>query len=340
MRTLNIHGANDVRLDAKASPVPGEGDVVVRIKACGICGSDLSYVKWGGVGPSSRGITPIGHEAAGEIVAVGDAVEGAYVGQRVVINPMNTPSNIGGGGTEGAFSNAVLVKDARIGVNILEIADDLPYDLAALSEPLSVALHGVNRAHVEPGDKVVVFGCGPIGLGMVMWLIDRGISDVIAVDLIDERLDQALALGACATINPAKEDFAARLRQLHGSHESYLGLPVAETDAYIDAAGGVNILNDVIRVAKRHARYVLTAAHARPVPVNLQFFLTTEMTITSGIGYPTEMPEVLAAIPRLRDKLSKFITHRFSFDDILEGFAIAATPQSTKVMIEFEETDA
>lgn len=335
MRTLNIHGVDDLRLDPKPSPVAGSRDVVVRIKACGVCGSDLSYVKWGGINRPEGGVTPIGHEAAGEIVAVGDAVEGAHVGQRVVINPMNTPSFIGSGGPEGAFSDAVLVKDARIGDSLLPIADDLPYDLAALTEPLSVALHGVNRAEAKAGDKVVVFGCGPIGLGMVLWLVDRGV-DVVAVDLVDARLDRAAALGASGTINPAREPLAERLRALHGTQTNFLGQPVAGTDAYIDAAGGPNILNEVIGLAKYRARYVVTAAHTQPVPFDLSAFLITEMTITSAVGYPTEMPEVLAAIPRLRGKLASFITHRFGFDDVLAGFAAAATPQSTKVMIEFD----
>ena len=339
MRTLNIHGVDDLRLDPKAPPVAEAGDVVVQIKACGICGSDLSYVKWGGINRPEGGVTPIGHEAAGEVIAVGADVEGAYVGQRVVINPMNTPSFIGSGGPEGAFSDAVLVKDARIGDSLLPLADDIPYDLAALTEPLSVALHGVNRAAAQAGDKVVVFGCGPIGLGMVLWLIDRG-ADVLAIDLVDERLDRAKALGASGAINPVRENLAERLRALHGSQTNFLGQPVADTDAYIDAAGGPNILNEVIRLAKYRARYVVTAAHTQPVPVDLSAFLVTEMTITSAVGYPTEMPEVLAALPRLKDKLASFITHRFAFDDVLDGFEAAATPGSTKVMIEFDRAPA
>ena len=339
MRALNIHGVDDLRLDPKAPPVPESGDVVVKIKACGICGSDLSYVKWGGINRPEGGVTPIGHEAAGEVVAVGAGVENAYVGQRVVINPMNTPSNIGSGGPEGAFSDMVLVKDARVGDSLLPIADGLPFDIAALTEPLSVALHGVNRAGIAAGEKVVVFGCGPIGLGMVLWLVDRGVTDVIAIDLADERLERATALGAAATINAGREDVAGRIRAIHGSHGLF-GRPVADTDAYLDAAGAPNIPIDVSRLAKTHARLVVTAAYARPVEIDLSAMLTSEMSITAALGYPTEMPEVLAALPRLEGKLASFITHRFGFDEVFEGFAVAATPQSTKVMIEFDREPA
>ena len=339
MRALNIHGVDDLRLDPKAPPVAEAGDVVVQIRACGICGSDLSYVKWGGIGRPEGGVTPIGHEAAGEVIAVGADVEGAYVGQRVVINPMNTPSNIGSGGPEGAFSDQVLVKDARVGDSLLPIADDLPFDIAALTEPLAVALHGVNRAGAKAGEKIVVFGCGPIGLGMVLWLVDRGVTDVIAVDLADERLERAKALGAAAAINAGREDVSERIRAIHGAGTLF-GRPVADTDAYLDAAGASTIAMDVTRLAKTHARFVVTAAYARPVELDLSAMLTSEMVMTAAVGYPTEMPEVLAALPRLKDKLASFITHRFAFDDVLDGFEAASTLGSTKVMIEFDRAPA
>ena len=335
MRSLNIHGVGDVRLDPKTPPRPGENDVVVKVKACGICGSDLSYIKIGGINRPEGGVTPIGHEAAGEVIAVGQAVEGVSVGQRVVINPMQTSSFIGSGGPEGAFSDEVLVADARVGDSLLPIADDLPFEVAALAEPLAVALHGVNRALVKPGDKVVVFGCGPIGLGMVLWLVDRGITDVVALDLAPERLARARALGAKAVINPAQEDVRARLLEVHGAARVF-GRQAVGTDAFIDAAGAPNILNDVINMAKGHARLVVTAAYMKPVEINLGAMLTTEMTITTAVGYPDEMPEVVSALPRLKDKAASLISHRYPFDDVIKALGVAGTPASAKVMIEFE----
>lgn len=339
MRVLNIHGVNDVRLDPKTPAAPGDSDVVVKIKACGICGSDLSYIKWGGIHRPEGGVTPIGHEAAGEVVSVGANVKDSFVGQRVVINPMNTPSFIGSGGPEGAFSEEVLVRDAKVGDSLLPIAQDLPFEIAALAEPLAVALHGVNRSNAKPGDKVVVFGCGPIGLSMVLWLVDRGVKDVIAVDLAPERLERALALGAAAVINAGTEDLRERLFALHGSHQ-YFGREVANTNAFIDAAGGPNILSDVISFIRYQGRMVITAAYMKPVSINLGAMLTTEIELTTAVGYPTEMPDVVAALPRLREKLGQLISHRFNFDDVLKGFEVAATPQSAKVMINFEELHA
>ncbi|MFN3798836.1 MAG: zinc-binding dehydrogenase, partial [Sphingobium yanoikuyae] len=188
MHLLNIHDVNDVRLDAYQRPEPGPKDVVVKMKACGICGSDLSYIKNGGI-PGPGKLTALGHEGAGEIMIVGDEVTGVSVGQSVIINPMMTPSFIGSGGPEGAFTEELLVRDARLGDSLLPIPDGISYDVAAMCEPLSVAMHGVNRAQARAGDKVVIFGCGPIGLGMVLWAIDRGCQDVIALDLAEERLE-------------------------------------------------------------------------------------------------------------------------------------------------------
>ncbi len=331
---LNIHGVDDVRLDPVAAPKPGKSDVVIRVKACGICGSDLSYIKIGGIHRKPDGVTPLGHEAAGVVIAVGDAVTGVSVGQRVVINPMMTPSYIGSGGPEGAFTEELLVRDARMGDSLLPIPQDLPYEIAALTEPLAVALHGVNRAQVKPGDKVVVFGCGPIGLGMILWLVDRGVTDVVALDLAPERLARALALGARAAFDPTKVDLKARLIELHGAARVFSREAVG-TDAFIDAAGAPNILSDVVRLAKVQSRMVVTAAYMKPVELDLGAMLTTEMTITTAVGYPTEMPEVVAALPRLRDKAAPLISHRFPFGQMIEALAVASTPASAKVMIEF-----
>ena len=335
MRVLNIHGVGDVRLDPREAPTAGDRDVVVRVKACGICGSDLSYIKGGGINRAEGGVTPIGHEAAGEVVQVGKDVLDIKLGQRVVINPMMTSTFIGSGGPEGAFTEEVLVGDIQPGVTLLPIPDDLPFEVAALAEPLAVAMHGVNRTEAKPGDKVAVFGCGPIGLGMVLWLIDRGITDVIALDLAPERLERAMALGARAVINPATEDVRARLVELHGAETNLLGQTVVGTDVFMDAAGAPNLISDILRMGKRHARLVVTAAYMKPVQVDMSAMLISEMSVTTAIGYPTELNEVVASLPRVRDKAASMISHRYPFDQVIQAIGVAGTPQSAKVMINF-----
>ena len=337
MKLLTIHGIDDVRLDAYNRPEAGPKDVVIKMKACGICGSDLSYIKVGGMPSVPGGTTALGHEGAGEVIHVGAEVEGVALGQRFIINPMNTPSFVGSGGPEGAFTEELLVRDARLHDSLLPIPEGIPYDVAAMCEPLAVALHGVNRAEAKAGTKLVIFGCGPIGLGMVMWAVDRG-CEVIALDLAEERLERARALGA-VTINPCSEDVVSRIKEIHGS-VMYFGRERSLTDAYIDAAGGPNILTQVVAMANHHARHVITAAYMKPIELPAGPMLTSEMTITTAVGYPTEFPDVVAAMPRLKDKIRSIISHSLPFAQILEGLKIAATPQSAKVMIEFEGTSA
>ena len=334
MKLLNIHGVGDVRLDDYQRPEAGSQDVVVRMKSVGICGSDLSYIKIGGI-PNPLTTTALGHEGAGEVMEVGADVAGISVGDAVIVNPMMTPSNIGSGGPEGCFTEELLVRGAELGVSILPIPEGISYDIAAMCEPLAVAMHGVNRMEVKPGDKVVVFGCGPIGLGMVLWLVDRGVTDVVALDLAPERRERAMALGARASFDPTKIDLRAELEKLHGTVPSYGRVGVG-TDAYIDAAGAPSILSDVIMMAKLHARLVITAAYMKPIEFPVGRMLTSEMTITTAVGYPTEMPDVIAAMPRLRDKIESMISHRMPFDAVIEGLDVAATPQSAKVMIQFD----
>jgi threonine dehydrogenase-like Zn-dependent dehydrogenase len=335
MELLAIHGVGDVRVDSYQRPAAGPKDVVVKMKAVGICGSDLSYIKFGGMPAEPGGTTALGHEGAGEVLEVGKEVEGIAVGDSVIINPMMTPSNIGSGGPEGCFTQELLVREARLGDSILPIPEGISYEVAALCEPLAVAMHGVNRANVKPGDKVVVFGCGPIGLGMLLWLNDRGITDVLALDLSEERLERARAIGVQAAFDPTKVDLRAEIAKYHGEVPSYGRVGVG-TDAFIDAAGGPNILSDVIMMAKFHSRMVVTAAYMKPIEFPVGRMLTSEMTITTAVGYPTEMPDVIAAMPRLKDKLAALISHRVPFADVLEGFALAARPDSAKVMVAFE----
>ena len=338
MKVLNIHEVNDVRLDDYELPEHGPHDVVVKMKAVGICGSDLSYIKLGSIRPEG-GVTPLGHEGAGQVLHVGREVEGIKPGDAVIINPMNTPSNIGSGGPEGAFVDELLVREARLNDSILPIPEGVSYEVAAMCEPLAVAMHGVNRAEVKSGDKVVVFGCGPIGLGMILWLIDRGVTDVIALDLAQERLDRALALGARAAFNPRTCDIKEEIGKLHGTGECMYKQAVG-TDAFIDAAGGGTVVGDIINMAKFHSRLVITAAYMKPVEVPFGLMLTSEMTITTAVGYPTEMPDVVAAMPRLKDKIRSLISHRVPFGEVLDGLKLAARADSAKVMVHFDDAGA
>lgn len=157
-------------------PEPGENDVLVRVRACGICGSDVTIIGMGGRGAA----IPLGHEPAGEVVEVGKAVVDIHVGDRVVVNPIAAPSGImGNGGALGALTEYLLIESAILGVSLNRIPDSLPFSVAALNEPMAVARHFVNRANPRTEETAIIFGAGPIGLGAAIWLKLGGVKHVV-----------------------------------------------------------------------------------------------------------------------------------------------------------------
>ena len=220
MKAVMVTGPGQVEFVNVPEPAPSPADVLVRPRACGICGSDAAYVRAGGV-PPRLGETILGHEASAEVVSVGD---------RVVVNPLGDRSGIiGNGGPVGALSELLMVRGAVLGASLREIPADLPYDVAALNEPVAVARHAVHRSGAKPGDKAVVLGARPIGLGAVLGFKAVGVEHVVAVDIVPDRLERALDIGADAVINSAEDDVKAHLLQLHGTG----------ADAYTVARGKV-----------------------------------------------------------------------------------------------------
>jgi threonine dehydrogenase-like Zn-dependent dehydrogenase len=334
VKQVNVHGPDDVRVDDVAEPRPGPRDAVVRVGACGICGTDLRYVRLGGlVGPTGRPM-PIGHELAGVIEAVGCEVRNLAPGTRVVLNPTAGGNRIGNGGPEGGFAPRLLVRDAAAGGRLFAIPDALPTEVAALAEPLGVGMNAVDRAEAQPGDKVAVFGAGPIGLAAVAALRDRGVEDVVAIDLSARRLEIASALGASATIDASRDEPWKRLRALHGE-ESLLGAPMVATDAYVEASGAAEVIPGVLRHAKGQARLVVVALHDREIPVQFLLVMMKQLTIRGAMEYPEDYAETLALLSR-RD-LSPMISHRFPLERFHEALAVARDPQAGgKVMLRID----
>jgi threonine dehydrogenase-like Zn-dependent dehydrogenase len=332
MQQVNIHGPDDVRLDEVPTPEPGPADAVVRVQACGICGSDLGYVKLGGLAGPTGTPMPLGHELSAVVEAVGDEVQDVAPGDRVVVNPMGGGNQIGNGGVEGAFAPRLLVRNAAAGGCLFKIPDSLPDDLAALTEPVGVGMQAVNRAGVVPGEKVVIFGAGPIGLAALAVLRFRGVEDVIVVDLSPTRLEIAGKLGARATVNGGEEDTWARIRELHGT-APVLGAPMAGSDAYIEASGASPLIGQVIGQAKGEARLSVVALHRAEVPVSFLLVMMKQLQISGSMAYPDDWSEMIELLDRA--DLSPMITHRFPLERFAEALAVAQDPRSgAKVLVE------
>ena len=174
MLQVRVHGPADVRIDDIADPDPGPGDALVRIAACGICGSDLSYIKMGGVAGPGPDPLCLGHEMSGTVEWVGPDVTSVRVGDRVIVQP-GADADISKYGSGGPFGGLTpLLRVTEPDVRLHRVPDHVPLDVAAFAEPLAVGMHAVDQADVHPGEGVVVFGCGPIGLGAIATLVDRG----------------------------------------------------------------------------------------------------------------------------------------------------------------------
>ncbi|WP_043454087.1 zinc-dependent alcohol dehydrogenase [Streptomyces fulvoviolaceus] len=344
MKSVQTGGVGKVDVVDVELPAPGPKDVLVKIRSCGICGTDVTFLHMGGMPARAHAggeLVPValGHEPAGEIVEVGADIADLKVGDRVVVNPQDAPTGIiGCGGKFGGMSEYLLVEDAVVGRSVAVFPDTVPFDVAALNEPMAVARHCVNRSEAKPDDKVVVFGAGPIGLGAAIWLKLRGVEHVVVVDIIPERLETALAVGADAVINSAKENVTERLTELHGQAANALGQPRAGTDIYIDAAGAPAVFQAAVDSAKWKAKLVMVAVQKKGSDIDLGGMLRSELTLIASQGYPTEIFEVTPEIVEHHERFAELISHRVPFAEAGHAFELALTPGAAeKVVVTFDE---
>jgi len=336
MKVAVVSGPGRTEVVDVPTPAVGPADVLVKMRACGICGSDALYISLGGL-PPRQGRMPLGHEPSGEVVEVGGDVTGISVGDHVVINPMAAPSGIiGNGGATGGLADYLLIEQAVRGKSLEVVPKHIPFSVAAVKEQIEVARHAVNQAGTNPSDKVVVFGAGPIGLGATIGFKSVGVQHVVVVDLIASRLEKALRVGADAVINSADEDVAQRLVELHGAGESMFPGKAA-TDIYLDAAGAPAVITTALTAAKRGAKVVVVALHKEPVSVDFLNVMSNEVTVVGSMGYPDEIFEVTKDIVANWEKYAVIVSHTYAFDDVQEALRTAATPGiADKVVVTFD----
>ena len=309
MKVSTVTGPGTAEVVEVPKPTAGPKDVLVRMRACGICGSDAFYITIGGI-PPRQGRTPLGHEPAGEVVDVGADVTGIAVGDHVVVNPMAAPSGIiGNGGAAGALADFLLIENAVRGVSLEVIPEHIPFEVAALNEPMAVARHGVNRCQPEAGRqgrrvrrRARRTGCGA-GLQVTRRRPRRG-----------RRPHRGPARQGAArsaptrSINSADEDVVARLIELHGEGESMFP-GKAGTDIYLDAAGATAVVDTALAAAKKGATLGIVGVHKEPVPVEFVNVMSNEITIVGSMGYPDEIFEVTKDLVANWEKYALIVSH-------------------------------
>ncbi|BEU86714.1 galactitol-1-phosphate 5-dehydrogenase [Selenomonas sp. TAMA-11512] len=258
MKALKLYGIRDIRFDeASEEPqIKNGSDVKIRIKAAGICGSDISrYAK---LGPYVPGMI-WGHEFAGEVVEVGSEVDRFKAGDRVTVSPAMTcrtcescragkPAQcehleVLGAKEPGAFAEYIVVPAAHV----VDIPDGVSFEAAAMTEPSAVVAHGFYKTPLQPGDSVAVLGCGTIGLLAVQWAKIFGAEKVIALDIDDEKLALAKSIGADETINSMGVEPYEKVLEVTNGHGVTLsvesaGTPITSAQAFSLPGKGGSVL--------------------------------------------------------------------------------------------------
>jgi L-iditol 2-dehydrogenase len=295
-------------------PRPREDEVLVRVRACGICGSDVHGMD----GSTGRRIPPIimGHEAAGEISEVGTGVVGWTAGDRVTfdstvhcgrcwhcvrgeVNLCDERRVLGVSCAEyrrdGAFAEFVAVP-SRI---LYRLPGGLSFEKAAMAEAVSVAVHAVRRTPLEGKARVAVVGAGMIGLLIVQVLREAGCGQIIAVDLDQDRLRLAQRLGATAALRADSADPAGEVRRLCGGRGA---------DAVFEVVGLAPTLETAVACARKGGTVTLVGNAAARADLPLQSVVTRQLTLIGSCASSGEYPECLGLIASGRIELGDFIS--------------------------------
>ncbi len=300
-------------------PVPGAGEVLLKVARVGVCGSDLAIIH--GKHPYARPPLVLGHEVSGIVAAQGPDGAGPPVGTRVTVIPhlvcgtcracraqrynlCNTLKCIGAQ-ADGAHAE-YLVMPAEM---VLPIPDGMSLADAAMVEPAAVAYHGINRTGILPDDRVLVIGAGPIGAFALQSAKALGAKAVYVADLLDSRLALAEQLGADGTINTARESLADGLTRLLGDAKA--------VDVFADCVGGAGVvLDQCIALANRGSRIVMLGVLGTEYQLpHLPDFVEHELTLFGTTMYtPRDYRDVLALITAGQIRTEGIITHRYPLE--------------------------
>jgi L-idonate 5-dehydrogenase len=342
MRTVVIHAAKDLRIEERDVDKLGPGQVAVRIRAGGICGSDLHYYQHGGFGTVRvREPMILGHEIAGEIAEIAPDVRRMTVGDRVAVNPsrpchacrfclMGLPNqclNMRFYGSampmphiQGGFREILVCDASQCFVATRASAAEL-----AMAEPFSVVLHALSRAGSLLGARVLVTGCGPIGAMVVAAAHFHGAAEIIVTDIVDEPLAIAKTLGATHASNTAKNPEAL----------APYAAEKGQIDVMIECSGNERALRAGMEVVRPRGTIVqLGLGGDMSVPQNM--VVAKEFLITGSFRFHEEFPLAVALIDSGRVDLSPLLTGSYPIEEAVAAFEKAGDRRTAmKVQLAF-----
>lgn len=341
MRAVEYHSNDDVRIVELPIPEIGKGELLVQLRACGLCASDVMewYMK-------PRAPIHPGHEPVGIIVAVGEGVQQFSIGQRVFLHH-HVPCMVCHFCQRGSFSQCptfratrlypgglaeyIRVPTLNVQLDVLPLPDDLSFEAATLIEPLACCIRGINRAAISPGDSVLVLGAGSNGLMIAQLAQQRGALRVILVDPIAYRRQRALDTGIDFALDP--QEFL--LEQIYAMNDG------RKPDVVLVTPSKISAMEQGLTLVGPGGTVLLFAppppADMLPITPNTLFF--QEITLrTSYSAGPCETRQALELLRNRRIRPETIITHRFALQNAAQAFQLVAKPgDALKVVITAEE---
>lgn len=344
MRAARLYKPGDLRIEDVPCPIPGNGEILIKVHAAGVCGSDIPRIMV--TGTYRFPCTP-GHEFAGEIASDGDGFKN---GDRVVVAPLVpcfecemceqghygqcSDYNFLGSRTDGAFAEYVTAPTR----NVLHLPDGVSYEEAAMIEPAAVTLHGLYKLGLTGKEYVAVFGCGAIGLLAVSMLKLVGAKYIVAVDIDQEKLRMAKKLGADLIINSMNEDPIEQMQQKLGGR----------VDAAVETAGTPITQEQCIRAVNDQGKVLyLGTAHKDVLfpPKTFERIVRGEIHIVgSWNSYSDPFPgrewtEIIRFLEEGKLTLAPLVTHRFKLSQMPEVLANMATRKIPYIKVLFDMTE-
>lgn len=331
MKAAVLYGARDVRTEEVEMPRLDAGDILIRVRACGICGSDLHGYRRGlidGLGESTGSGQIIGHEFSGEIAEISGAVEGLAVGDRVTSVVM------------GANAEYVRIPSATAARLVIPLPREVSFEEAATNEPLANSLHATNLADPSDDDTIVIIGAGVIGLGVLQVIRTRCTAKVYVIDLSDKRLDMAMELGANCVIDAKDEDPYEKILEMTGSTRlSFLDEPAGGVDISIDCAGYpgevagpasgevalgpeyASSMWNALRMVKQNGKVVVVAFCQSNPGIHPNIIVRKGLTVNGSWAWTKD--EFVQSLQLMRSGMvdrRRLITHEFPLDQAKEAF--------------------
>lgn len=341
MRAVEYHSNDDVRIVELPIPEIGPGELLVQLRACGLCASDVMewYMK-------PRAPLHPGHEPVGIIAAVGEGVEQFSVGQRVFFHH-HVPCMVCHFCQRGSFSQCPIFRATRlypgglaeyvrvpalnVQLDVLPLPDDLSFEAATLIEPLACCIRGVNRAAMQLGDSVLILGAGSNGLMLAQLAQQRGALRVIIADPIAYRRQRAIDIGIDFALDPQ----AALLEQIYAINDG------RKPDIVLVTPSKINAMEQGLTLVGPGGTVLLYAppapADILPITANMLFFQEISLRTTYSAG-PYETRQALELLRSGRIRSETIITHRFALQDAAQAFQLVARPgDALKVVITARE---